>query len=165
MSIADASISPGPSPVDRAFQLGYTLAYRLMRRYWRWRHPTTHGALVAIWNSGEVLLIRNSYIPYYSAPGGYVRPFETALQAAVRELAEEVGTRVQSNQLQQALEVTHEWEYKTDHVIVFNLELPARPRIQIDHREVVDARWFKPAEALRLNVFPPLKTVIARKLQ
>ena len=164
MYTADVWISSGPTPIDRAFQRGYAVAYRLMRSYWRWRHPVTHGALVAIWNAGEVLLVRNSYIPYYSAPGGYLRRHESPRLAAARELVEEVGTRISPNQLELALEVTHEWEYKTDHVCIFNLELPARPPIRIDHREVVEARWFTPAEALKLDVFPPLKRVIEARL-
>jgi 8-oxo-dGTP pyrophosphatase MutT (NUDIX family) len=163
MSIASASIDPGPTLVDRAFQLGYTVAYRLMRTYWRLRHPVTHGALVAVWNAGEVLLVRNSYIPYYSAPGGYVRRNEEPRAAAARELAEEVGAYVSPQDLQLGIEVTHEWEYKLDHVMVFNLELAVRPQIQIDHREVVEATWFTPAEALKLDLFPPLKRVIEAK--
>src|SRR5688572_17354680 len=62
--------SQQPSLTDRAFQLAYKAAYRLMRAYWTVRKPNTHGALVALWNGGNVLLVRNSYVPYYSLPGG-----------------------------------------------------------------------------------------------
>src|SRR5690349_19463262 len=64
--------SAAPTPVDKAFQLAYVCAYRLMRTYWTLRHPKTHGALVALFNGGDVLLVKNSYVPYYSLPGGYV---------------------------------------------------------------------------------------------
>jgi ADP-ribose pyrophosphatase YjhB (NUDIX family) len=132
----------GPSLADLAFQLGYMGGYRLLRTYWRLRHPTTHGALVALWCGGEVLLVRHSYVPYYSAPGGYLRAGETALDAARRELAEELGMETVGDQLSLALDVTHAWEGKQDHVAIFCLELDQRPRIQLDYREVVEAFWF-----------------------
>ena len=112
-----------PTPLDRTFQLGFKVAYRLLRTYWRVRRPTTHGALVLLWNAGEVLLVRNSYVPYYSAPGGFVKRGEEARAAALRELVEEVGLRVQDEQLSLALEVTFPWEFKQDHVKIFEVEL------------------------------------------
>jgi 8-oxo-dGTP diphosphatase len=150
--------------VDRVYQLGYQVAYKLMRSYWRLRRPTTKGALVAIWSGGEVLLVRNSYVPYYSAPGGYVRPSEDAREAALRELCEEVGVRVRPEELELALDVTHEWEGKLDHVQIFNLQVAERPAVQIDNREVVEATWFSPQQVLSLqHVFPPLRRVIAAR--
>jgi 8-oxo-dGTP pyrophosphatase MutT (NUDIX family) len=162
MAIDDASVR-GPTLLDRAYQLGYTVAYRLVREYWRVRRPVTHGALVALWNRGKVLLIRNSYVPYYSSPGGYVQRGEDAINAAARELREEVGISVPSERLALALEVTHEWEHKHDHVQIFELELPERPIIHVDHREVIDAAWFTPEQAATLQVFPPLAQVIAKR--
>ena len=60
------------SPLDRSFQVAYKVAYRMMRLYWGVRRPATHGALVTLWNEGELLLIQNSYVNYRSLPGGYV---------------------------------------------------------------------------------------------
>ena len=150
-----------PSLLDRVVQLCYFVAYRAMRIYWRVRHPSTKGALVAIWSGGQVLLVRNSYIPYYSAPGGYVRPQENAREAALRELLEEVGMSARLEDLELALDVTHEWEGKRDHVQIFNLRVNERPVLHIDHREVVEATWFTPRDVLGLDVFPPLKRAIA----
>jgi 8-oxo-dGTP diphosphatase len=161
MSEAEIQL-PGPTFVDRGFQLAYVCAYRLMRSYWRLRHPTTHGSLVAIWNRGEVLLVRNSYVPYYGLPGGYVRRGESARDAAMRELFEEVGVTAKSDDLRLLLEETHEWEGKHDHVQIFALELPNRPTIAVDNREVVEASWWPPSRALSLNLFPPLRHVLER---
>ncbi|MDB4990088.1 MAG: hydrolase [Myxococcaceae bacterium] len=149
--------------LDRVFQLGYFCAYRLMRTYWRIRHPTTHGALVAIWSGGKVLLVQNSYVPYYSAPGGYLDGQESGRDAALRELREEVGLSAKSEDLELALEVSHEWEGRHDHVQIFHLQVDQRPVIQIDHREVVEAAWFTPQEVLTLQVFPPLQRAIAER--
>jgi 8-oxo-dGTP pyrophosphatase MutT (NUDIX family) len=161
--VSPATSPTAATPIDRAFQLGYKLAYRLMRAAWRLTNPLTHGALVMIWSRGEVLLVRNSYVPYYSAPGGFVKSGEDARDAARRELIEEVGLDVQPEALSLALELTHVWEYKRDHVKIYELSLDERPVVHVDHREVVEALWVSPEDALTLNVFPPLQRVIREK--
>ena len=152
-----------PTLVDRSFQLAYVCAYKVMRSYWTVRHPTTHGALVMLWNAGQVLLVRNSYVPFYGLPGGYLRNGETARDAAVRELLEEVGLELAPERLQPVLEETHDWEGKRDHVQIFSVDLVERPRIAIDHREVVDASWWNPEGALALTLFPPLRRALQRR--
>jgi 8-oxo-dGTP diphosphatase len=149
--------------VDRGFQLAYACAYRVMRTYWSLRHPTTHGALVALWNQGEVLLIRNSYVPYYCLPGGYVHRGESGAQAALRELREEVGLSTTAEELTLVLEERHEWEGKHDHVVIFELSLPTRPSVQVDHREVVSASWWSSERALALDLFPPVRHMLERR--
>lgn len=153
-----------PTLVDRGFQLAYLGAYRVMRTYWKLRHPTTHGTLVAMWNEGHILLVRNSYVPYYSLPGGYLRRGETAKQAALRELEEEVGVSARNEQLDLVLEETNDWEGKRDHVQIFSIDLPNRPRVAVDHREVIEASWWSPERALSVALFPPLRRVIERRV-
>lgn len=48
-------------------------------------------AAVACWRDGTVLLVKNTYSPIITLPGGLVRARESYRQAAVRELREEVG--------------------------------------------------------------------------
>jgi 8-oxo-dGTP diphosphatase len=152
-----------PTLVDRGFQLAYVCAYRAMRTYWKVRRPTTHGTLIALWSRGEVLLVRNSYVPYYGLPGGYLRRGETARDAAVRELHEEVGITADAAQLELVLDRTHEWEGKLDQVQIFALDVPSRPSVEVDHREVVEAAWWPPERALSLELFPPLRDVIEQR--
>jgi 8-oxo-dGTP pyrophosphatase MutT (NUDIX family) len=151
--------------IDRGFQLAYRSAYQMMRVYWGLRHPTTHGALVALWNGGEVLLIRNSYVHYYCFPGGYLRRAESGREAALRELSEEVGVTARIDQLELAHEERHEWEGKDDHVMIFSIEVPDRPQVRVDRREVVEARWMSPEDALKLDLFPPLRRMLTRRLE
>lgn len=153
------------SIIDRLFQLGYICAYQLMRLNWAIRRPVTQGALVALWNKGEILLVKNSYVRYHSLPGGYLHSGETALQAAIRELGEETGIRVRPEELRLSIEERHEWEGKQDCVTIFELDVDTRPNIRIDHREVVDARFYPPAQALALNLFPPLRRSIERHVK
>ena len=164
MSLTESSGKTGPSLVDGAFQVAYQCAYRLMKAYWGIRHPTTHGALVMLWNQGEVLLVRNSYVRYYSAPGGYVHRGETGQAAALRELKEEVGLTASEGQLTLVVDETHEWEGKSDHVQIFSLDLPTRPGIVVDHREIIEASWHSPERALALDLFPPLRRAIQKRM-
>jgi 8-oxo-dGTP diphosphatase len=163
MTTASRAPKLGPTLADLAFQLGYMGAYRLMRAYWHLRRPTTHGALVALWCRGEVLLVRQSYLPYYSAPGGYLQRGEAARDAARRELREELSLEIDVNKLSLALETTHEWEGKHDHVAIFSMDLLERPNISLDYREVVEAYWFRPEQVRELDVFPPLKQAIVQR--
>lgn len=153
------------SLIDHGFRLAYRAAYQLMRVYWTVRRPDTHGALVAIWHDGKVLVIKNSYVEYYSLPGGYVGRNETGREAAVRELREEVGIEVRVEQLEPLFDETNPWEGKRDHVEIFGLDLEQRPQIAIDRREVVAAEWLEPERALELDLFPPLRRVIERRLE
>jgi mutator protein MutT len=64
----------------------------LFRIWWRLSRPMTLGARVICSDeTGRVLLVRHSYAKGWHFPGGGVEIGETALQAAVRELAEEGG--------------------------------------------------------------------------
>lgn len=151
--------------IDLLFRTLYRLAYRAMRVYWAIFHPRTHGALVALWHDGEVLLVHNSYTPYYSLPGGYVRWRETGREAALRELEEEVGIRVDPAELEPVLDLESRWEGKRDRVEIFQLRVARRPVFRIDNREVVEARFLSPARALELDLFPPVRAAIERRPQ
>jgi 8-oxo-dGTP diphosphatase len=158
-------VSTGRSAViDLAFRMAYRCAYKLMRVYWGLAHPTTHGALVALWYQGEILLVQNSYVPYRSLPGGYVNRSETGRDAAVRELREETGVEARPFELKLALDQWHDWEGKREHVEIFELELKEPISIKVDNREVIEASFVAPDKALAMQLFPPLREVIQRRV-
>jgi 8-oxo-dGTP pyrophosphatase MutT (NUDIX family) len=135
----------------------YRVAYRLMKVYWKALRPLNHGALVAIWHDGRVLLVKNSYVDYYSLPGGYVKRGEHPSEAAARELREELSLEVDPSQLELEIDVTHDWEGRRDHVVIFDLHLDHAPRVKVDNREVVAAEFLTPEQALTRKLFPPLR--------
>ena len=152
------------SIVDFGYRMAYRVAYQVMRVYWRLTRPVTRGALVAIWNNGEILLVKNSYVDYYCVPGGYIQGTETPVEAVVRELAEEVSIQVSPEALKLGREETHTWEGKTDVVSIFDLDVDERPVFRVDNREVIDAEFFSPQYALEMNLFPPLRRHIEARL-
>ncbi len=146
--------------VDALFRLGLRAAYLALRLYWAVARPTTHGVLVAIWHGGEVLLVRNSYQPLLSMPGGYRRRGEDAVVAAIRELREEIGLAVGADDLRISFTVRHRWQGKDERVTVLALHPAARPSPAIDRREIVEARFVTPSEALRLPLLPPVRRAV-----
>lgn len=119
--------------------------------YEGWRllvRPHTHGALVAIWCEGTLLLVESSYRRSWGLPGGGIFKGETARQAAVRELAEEVGLRVRAEQLLEPWQLTECGPGGLNTVTIFSLPLRSRPELVIDGLEIVAVHWLRPEQAL-----------------
>jgi 8-oxo-dGTP diphosphatase len=129
---------------------------------WFVQRPNQHGALALIWFEGRVLLVRNSYQPRWSAPGGSVEESENALDAVVREIAEEIHLRVDSNELQFVRDVTFDFRNRRDRVSLFEWYPSEPPALKLDHREIVAARWFALDEARQLLLPPHLTDYFLR---
>lgn len=129
----------------------------MLRAYWFVRRPSTHGSLVAVWHGGEILLVKNSYRRQYTLPGGYIRRGESAVEAAARELREEVGLEVPVETVRLAFTGVHEFEFRQDKVSISELEVDERPRLDVDNREVVWAGFMSPAAVLELDVVPHIR--------
>jgi 8-oxo-dGTP pyrophosphatase MutT (NUDIX family) len=128
------------------------LAYRLLLAWWFVRRPAIHGSHVAVWHGDRVLVIRNSYRKLLSLPaGGRVRG-ETFVEAAARELREEVGVRAEVEQLAYYGELVYRHHYAEDHAHVFVLRCDAAPDVRVDRREVIWAEFLTPEEALARGV-------------
>ena len=116
-------------------------AYRVMRVWWRLRRPDAHGAFVAVWLDGALLLVRNSYREGESVPCGHIRRGESPIEGAVRELREEVGLEAPPGELVAAGVHVVEFEDKRDHAHFFEWRAPAGAEPRVDAREVIHAEW------------------------
>jgi 8-oxo-dGTP pyrophosphatase MutT (NUDIX family) len=142
----------------------YRVAHWGLRLLWFIRRPETTGALVAVWHHGRVLLVKNSYRPQLTLPGGYIRPREDRRTAAARELREEVGIQVQPKRLVHAYHGTHLFEHRQDTLDIYELEVDAAPVVRVDDREVVQAEFHTPDEALDMQIVPHLEEYLARRI-
>jgi 8-oxo-dGTP diphosphatase len=147
-----------PTSIDRGIQLGFIVAHRMLRAYWAVRRPKTQGALVAVWNAGELLIVKNSYRTEHTLPGGYRRPGETAEEAGARELAEECAIYIDPRRIREAYQGVHPFEFRDDDVTIVEVEIETRPtQIGIDYREVTWAGFKTPEEILRMKIVPHLR--------
>ena len=134
---------------------GYEL-YRLIRR------PHTHGALVAIWHNNQVLMVQTSYRRGYGLPGGGLEPGETAREAAVRELSEELGLVIESSWLEEPWTITEQQRGGRNTVTIFSLnwsqlattrdEGNGLPDLEIDQLEIISTAWMSRNEALEQHL-------------
>ena len=124
------------------------VAYRLQLAWWLVRRPRVEGAYVAVWHRARLLVIKNSYRQRFSLPSGGLRRGETPRDAAVRELAEEVGIAVRPEALVYRGEIVTSSRYAEDHAHVFEARCEEEPTVSIDRREVVWAGFLTPEDAL-----------------
>ncbi len=148
--------------IDRLWQLAYVVAYRLLRLWWIVRRPAHRGALVALWHDGEILVLRSSYRPGWSLPGGGLARGESAREAASRELREEVGLDVAAASLHEAQALELFWEHRRDHTTIFELTLAQRPALRLDNREIVAAAFHPPDAIAPDEVVPHVARYLAR---
>lgn len=161
-SSGDRAASSNARMIDRAWRLAFQVGFRAMRLWWRVRRPNHDGALVAVWHGGRVLMVRQSYRQTWTFPGGSMQPGENAREAACRELAEEVGLRVEPHRLRLVQDSLQDWEYRRDHVRIFELRLATEPALAIDNREIVAARFREPEALSRTPIPPHIRSYLAQ---
>jgi 8-oxo-dGTP pyrophosphatase MutT (NUDIX family) len=135
----------------------YRAAHLVLRAYWLLRRPETHGALVALWFEGKILVIRSSYRSTHSLPGGYVKRGEKSRAAALRELWEELGIRVPEGRVKHAWHGSLPFEHRTDTLDIFEAELEAPFHLEPNGRELIWAEWKTPDEARAMSIVPHLR--------
>ena len=149
--------------VDRLWRFALCVAYRLLLAGWYVFRPKRQGVFVGVWHHGELLVIRNSYRSWYALPAGGVRRGEKTADAALRELSEEVGITATPEALRFVGDISTTFEFKRDRCSFFEIELAARPDVNVDGREVVWAGFLTPAEALEQRLAPPVREYLQRR--
>lgn len=126
-----------PAPLHRAL---LPLAHRVRHRWRRWRKAHISGVSVVITNlTGDVLLLKHSYgSDVWSLPGGGLRRGEDPMEAARREVREELGMELARIELIGTLNEVLSGSPHTAHI--FAGVCDRQPRL--DGREVIEARFF-----------------------
>lgn len=97
--IGHRSQSPYAAPVRLpvpVLRLGYRAAYMAMRAYWFALRPEVSGVKCVLLSQGRVLLVRHTYGDRgWDVPGGSLKRGELPLDAARREMSEELGVDVE----------------------------------------------------------------------
>jgi 8-oxo-dGTP pyrophosphatase MutT (NUDIX family) len=100
--------------------------------------PTAIGVRIMLIRDGQVLLVRQTYIPGWFMPGGGVKRGETLEKAARREVREEIGAEL--GELSLLGSYTYFGEHKSDHNALF-LCTDFTVNWKED-REIAEARFF-----------------------
>lgn len=126
-----------PASLHRAL---LPLAHRVRHVWRRWRKAPIAGVSVIVTNlSGDVLLLKHSYGPdVWSLPGGGLGKGEDPLEAALREVREELGLELPRIEAIGTLEEELSGSPHTAHLFAATCDRQPRP----DGREVVLARFF-----------------------
>jgi 8-oxo-dGTP pyrophosphatase MutT (NUDIX family) len=139
---------------DLAWRCIYKAGFPLARQWWRVRRPSHRGVVVGVWTGGRVLVVRQSYRTDLSMPGGGVKRGEQPVDAAVRELVEEIGLCAEPGDLLPAGSMRCEWDFREDDVSFFDLHLDDEPVLVLDRREIV-AAWFTEPRAVLPEIASP----------
>ncbi len=143
-----------PDQFVRAF---YKIAYRGHLAVSFFLRPKTRGAYVAVWQGDQILLIRNSYKSTYTLPCGGIGWGEAPVDAARRELLEEVGLDLPVHAFRQVYETVNRTEFKQDHIFLYEIRPETPPSLSVDGREVVWAGFRGLADALDMPLFLPVR--------
>jgi 8-oxo-dGTP pyrophosphatase MutT (NUDIX family) len=100
------------------------------------------GVKCLITHEGQVLLVRHSYgkRDTWYVPGGAARRGEPMMQAAARELEEELGVR--GLPLRDMASMDMRLERIAVHIVCVHAELPDPAQVKVDPVEIAEARWF-----------------------
>jgi ADP-ribose pyrophosphatase YjhB (NUDIX family) len=118
-------------------RIAFRLAYPILSRLERALGICSNVVAVAVWHGDKLLLIRHSYKPGDALPGGTLRVGEPPVDAAARELYEEVGISASPDELIPL----RSWKQREGGRWLFEYRPPSMPRIVPDQREVVAAQF------------------------
>lgn len=126
--------------LDAIIRLIYKVGFRAVVFLRRIGFPRKPGTAVVIWHDGQVLAVQHSYIRGLGLPGGAIDACESPQEAAVREMREELGLELDTNDLVPCGNLKN--------TEVFRIELTTMPKIHVDNREIVEAFFINPEDLI-----------------
>ena len=121
-------------------RLAYRAAYRGLQAWSFVCRPQVRGAMVCVFDGPRVLLVRHTYgdRQRWELPGGWVRGGEDALEAARREVLEELGIVVEPDDLGR---LHGDWDFKHETLAFFGAEWPGGHG-RYAPVEIAEVAWF-----------------------
>jgi 8-oxo-dGTP pyrophosphatase MutT (NUDIX family) len=110
-------------------------------------HGRHNGVAIVVWLGDTVLAVRHSYKPGLCLPGGGVGLREDHQKAAVRELREEVGLKLDAATLRLLASTLT----PCGPVYLYETRIEAMPKLTIDRREIIEARFVPPLSLYELH--------------
>ncbi|WCR57962.1 NAD(+) diphosphatase [Wolbachia endosymbiont of Ctenocephalides felis wCfeJ] len=135
------------SAIEKAIEKKCSLCHRLF-------FPHTYLAvMILVYCRDELLLARSPHFTpgVYSALAGFVGVGESAEEAAIREVKEEVGLDIYNLQYFGI----QTWPFPASFMIAFTAECDDK-KITIDYNELEDARWFSKDNLPDLPLMPSI---------
>lgn len=118
---------------------------KVLQRYWRMSRGLTLGVRgMVIDCEGRLLLIRHTYMPGWTFPGGGVEYGETIESALERELDEEAGVGITGNAELFGVYSNHVY-FPGDHVALFVIRQWRQLRPMKPNREIAEQRFCAPS--------------------
>lgn len=112
----------------------------MLRLWWFVRRPQQHGVKCVLTDAENVLLVRHTYgKPEWDLPGGGIKRDEHPLEAACREIEEELGVRLDG--WRELGSVASSEYHRHDTIYCFQAELNGQP-LKIEQGEIDTAKWF-----------------------
>ncbi len=114
----------------------------LAQPYWRLMRGQTLGVRAVVQDSeGRILLVRHTYAPGWTFPGGGVEHGETLEDAVLRELSEEVGITVEERPQLFGIYANFQ-HFPGDHVALFAVSRWTRSPVRT--LEIAEDGFFQP---------------------
>jgi 8-oxo-dGTP pyrophosphatase MutT (NUDIX family) len=149
-------------PVDILYRCAYRGGHLLARQWWRLRRVPGRGVAVAVWWQERLLVVRPSYRRGYDLPGGGLGPGETAVEGAVRELAEELAIALPAAELRELGRLAFILDHRRIEETLLAWHPAAPPALHVDRREIVWAGFLAPAALEGARLTPSLRHALAR---
>jgi 8-oxo-dGTP pyrophosphatase MutT (NUDIX family) len=130
---------------------GLRVAFQLLRVYWFVRRPKAVGVKCAVTDGSRVVLVRHTYGDrhVWDMPGGAVKRNESRLDAARREVREEIGVEADSWRELGGIYLIIRGKRNRLYGCAATID-PDAP-IAVDEVEIAEAEWFH-RDALPENV-------------